>query len=193
MAPLPTIADTFRCALIWNPVGGINVRNVLHVHAPASTSSDVADALNAAWTNGMWKPIAGVMLLPQMEIIKLDGSSSTEVFAVDPLQGGDASGDIIPAAAAVVSLKTPQRGPRGRGRVYMGMMTESSLNDGLVLSSLLSDTLTGWQGFLSSLQGTIAGGGLCVASYVHADQHPVTGLRIDRIAGTVRHRQDQLR
>jgi hypothetical protein len=131
------------------------------------------------------------MLLTSMEILPLDGTSASTTHAVSPTQGGDQASQIVPEACLVLSLHTPQRGARGRGRVYIGPICEGIMANGLVDGTVESDTVTAWGAFQTSVNG--AGVTWVVASYRHADQHPIIGLRADAVCGVQRRRLNQLR
>jgi hypothetical protein len=52
---------------------------------------------------------------------------------------------------------------------------------------------TAWGAFASALSDPDAGPVLGVASYVHADFHAESSIRVDSLVATQRRRQDQLR
>lgn len=191
MPPLPTIADVYRCTFVHFGASLDSV-NVLHFRAASATVADVAagiqEGLDAA------NPFDGIPLsftTPAVEILPLDGSSATATF---PITGanGTGGGDFIPAACFVVSLRTAQRGPRGRGRVYVGPLVESLNHDGKLLTADATGLADNWRDFIDGCAGATPSVQLVVASYVHADAHDVVSHRVDIPLGTQRRRQQSL-
>jgi hypothetical protein len=197
MAPLPVIPDVFRITLRWSMVSGVRPVNVFHVRAPASTAADVANDVRTAILAGfspqnMFRPMASGYTLEEFDVLPLDGTSP--VFQKNMLPDniiGGSTGEIIPQAAAVISLKTTIRGARGRGRMYLGPTTEGTDTAGLIDGPIAAATLTGWGNFIASLSAS--GSDLVIASYVHSDAHDVLNVRVDSVVGTQRRRADQLR
>ena len=191
------IADTYRVTLPWQDVGvtvGVKPVNVLHVHNPtaiaSSVATDIATVL-AAHAAAMFDTLYTGLTLPGIVVLPLDGVSSEIEEAVSGSPHGGGSGGVLPAVATVVSLHTAQRGSRGRGRVYVGPMGETQVSNGSVAGASLSTMLAGWGAFQGGLAAL--GSDFCVASYKHADQHPVSSIRLDTLCGTQRRRQNQLR
>jgi hypothetical protein len=56
----------------------------------------------------------------------------------------------------------------------------------------VGDTVAAWVAFENHLVAESPSIEMVVASYVHADAHSVTSISMRQIAGTIRHRQDQL-
>lgn len=188
MPPIPTITDVWRVTLNWGIAHGVAPRNVLHFSAPGLTDADIATALDANFTDEMWACVQQDWAFTTVDLLKLDGTSATRTEAVSA-QGSLTSGDWIVGAAGVISARTPQRGSRGRGRVYLGPLAESQLTNGLIPN--VSTKLAAWEAFRVAMQGD--GVPWVVASYVHADSHAVTSVQMDQIPGMVRRRNDQLR
>jgi hypothetical protein len=200
MPPLPTIANVFRIRWIFTRTDLAHPlpTNVFHVLAASgATEADVADSLNAAWAvptlGHMIGPLPTTLSPTAMGITELNGTSAEQIEAVTVVASGSGSGNVIPNQAAVVSFHTPQRGARGRGRIYLGPTTEDQVNDGKLDSASAAQLLDGWGDFIAALPGQSPSLELVVASYVHADQHAVTSHRVDSIVGTQRRRLDQLR
>lgn len=196
MAPLPVIANVFRVSMPWQ--GGIvHPVNVFHVKsATSSTASDVGDAIDEALlglTGDPWNSIHEDYTCPTLEIIELDGASATFAKNLDHIPQGAATGPEVPNTCGVVSFHTDQRGSRGRGRMYVGPVGEDIINDGELQPSNAADMLTGWEELITNLPSSTPSLQLVIASYVHADSHQVTSVRVDNILGTQRRRQDQLR
>jgi hypothetical protein len=197
MPVLPTITGVHRVTLNWRPLGGINFRNVLHVRGTSLTASQVGTQMDAALsvgqTNGMFEGLSTLLSCVQIDILPLDGTSPTFSKTISTITGGGGSGEYTPAVAAVVSLKTGQRGSRGRGRFYGGPIPEAGQENGVLNATRVTDMTTGWNAFVAALIAGSPSLHLVVASYKHADAHDVTSIRVDSILGTQRRRQDQLR
>lgn len=188
MPPLPTIANTFRVTFNWGSAHGVTPRNVIHVRAALLDEQGVADALAASFNDDMWILVQQDYAFSSIDVLKLDGTSATQTIAI-AAQGSLTSGDSIPEGSGIVSLRTAQRGARGRGRVYLGPIAESKQAQGVVVSP--NTTSTAWETFRDDLEGE--GAALVVASYVHADANDVTNIICDPIIGTQRRRLLQLR
>lgn len=198
MPVLPTIADLYRVTIVWNDVVGVSPRNVLHIHQASGSEAQVAAAFASAYTHAIatdnpWAPMGSDYITNFIEVLKLDGSSATQTEPLGLSIGGSGSGQIIPASAAVMSLHTGQRGARGRGRQYVGPTTEGNSINGTIDTALQLQFVSGWEKFQEGLGLASTPASLHVASYVHADSHEVTSFRADRVLGTQRRRQDQLR
>lgn len=188
MPVLPTIADVFRVTLNWNAAHGFSPRNVCHFQAVTGTEADVVAALEASWDDAMWHAVQQDWAFTSVDVLKLDGVSATQTFPVTA-QGSLTSGDWVVGTAAVLSLHTAQRGSRGRGRMFLGPIAEARLIGGRVSPS--NDIVVGWGAFIASMisEGVPMG----VASYAHADFHPITSHRIDSVPGQQRRRNDAQR
>jgi len=187
---LPTIPDVFRCTLNWQTTGGVTAHNVLHFYAPSKNEQDVADALQDNITSNMFNFIANGVELDSVDVIDLGSIASTLEHNFSPKIDGQGTGDLIPNNAAVLALRTDVRGPRGRGRIFIGPVCEGQLNDAFVDGTYKAALLTAWGVFKTAMQAD--GVDLHVASYVHEDSHVVTSFSMRDVAGTMRRRQNQL-
>jgi hypothetical protein len=196
---LPVIANVLRCALEWTDSGatvGVRPVNVFHVHYVTGTASDAAgDVADALATSGsdMFDVLYTGLEVNSISVLPLDGTTATFDQPIGATIAGGGAGGIVPQVCTVVSLHTAQRGSRGRGRVYVGPMGETQIADGHVSSGSANTMLVAWGQFHDDLLASPSGAELAIASYVHADAHPVTSLRIDSVLGTQRRRQNQLR
>lgn len=194
--PLPVIADVFRVTFDWSTSGGVTPRNVIHVqdlgHArsEADVGSDIGEVLGSV--AHLFECVKDSYTLGQLTVIKLDGSSASVVVPFSTTNG-QASGDIIPASSGVLSLRTEVRGPRGRGRLFLGPVGEGAQAGGILSSGVVSDMQAAWLTAADELQSLSPGLPLVVASYKHGDAHPVSNIIMDPVCGTQRRRQTQLR
>lgn len=193
--PLPVIANTYRIALIWNRHSGVAPVNVFHVRdtAPTHTDTQVGNAVWAALDNEMFTGINTAHEVHDMLVTNLTAANAAT--SVPNLAGnhGQSTGDSIPNLCALMSLHTAQRGSRGRGRCYVGPITETAQADGIFDATKAATMLTGWNNFIAALVANTPHLELVVASYRHADAHSITSIRVDSVCATQRRRQDQLR
>lgn len=195
MPPLPVIAGIFRVTLNWNSDGGITPRNVLHIQTATGDEEEVADALHTALVANVdaVQMISINYAVVTYDVLKLDGSSATvTVNAPDDDARGGASGQIMPSTATVLSMRTAQRGPRGRGRLYLGPAAEGLADAGYVPLTQRSTTPAAWQALNEDLLASPIAAGIYVASYVHGTAVPVTSFSVRPPFGTQRRRQNQL-
>lgn len=197
--PLPVITGVYRVTLNWNIYNGIRPANVLHFYMPSGDEDDLranidSAILATASPSHMFHPLPGNYTCDNIDILKLDnGSASQTRDLAHPWVGGRATNaDMSPAIAAVVSLRTTQRGPRGRGRVFVGPVAEDSAGSGILSSTSQGLMLSAWRDFQDSLEAATPVTHLCVASYAHDDQHIVTSIHVPSTLATQRRRQDQL-
>jgi len=196
--PLPVIADVYRLELNWvNLTGGPSVANVLHLKSTAAAdAADVAaafDAANSGLTGDPWDAMSDNYTMPVLGVIKLDGTSATVEHTMSHIPQGGATGDKIMQACAVMSIRTHQRGPRGRGRQYIGPIGEDKQHDGSIETASKTAMRTGWLEIFTALE---TGSPSClpgVASYTHADFNELSQFFIDDKCGTQRRRMDAVR
>lgn len=194
--PTPTISNVWRVVLLWNGVAGITPRNIFHVRTLTSDVADLAGFINDAFQDAaaaadQFHGKHGSDKLTAFSLQPLDGATAATDWPVTPNITPPGTGEVVPSTCSVVSFKTAQLGPRGRGRMYVGPLIEGDQADGVTSTTLRTQQLAGWDTFIDSLDGN--GVKLVVASYAHADAHDVVTVRIDRLIGNQRRRQDQLR
>jgi hypothetical protein len=193
MAPLPTIGNCVRVALNWSSSGGIKPVNVFHLITSSTNETAIGEALDDAFvtaTSEAWAFTHSSYECESYTITLLDGSSAGQVIPTGTPFSGGGTGGLVPQVAAVLSLRTIQRGARGRGRLYMGPVGETDIDAGLLDSNKVDDVLAAWDQVEASLASNSMS--LGVASYVHADVHGVSSISMRSQAGTQRRRQDQL-
>lgn len=198
MPTLPVIADCYRVTIPWIGSTGPQPRNVFHVTSASSDvlqiGADIGDAFHdARATAEPFVCLSDDYLTNELEILPLDGATATVTCPIATSLPGVASGQKIPQSCMVMSFHTPHRGARGRGRMYIGPITESCQDAGLIDTSKATEAVDAWGLFITALATKATAPLLVVASYVHADVHTVTSLRADAVTGTQRRRVDQLR
>lgn len=192
MATLPIIADTYRCALNWRHTNGQTAANVIHIRKAASTAAAVAAGIDANVTAAMWQPLSNGASVQEVRVTPLDGSTATTILAVTGAKWtGGTAGDYTPAAAVLISLRTPFRGRSYRGRLFLPYLTETYQSNGSLDATARSNAQTAWDTFYSALN---AGGFLwVVASYKLAIANSATARIVESAIATMRPRQSRLR
>jgi len=175
--------------LTWTNATGSpeSVHNVLHFDGNTGDESDLCTSfvteLTAVADNALIA-LSEDYQLTSLTAIPLDGTSGgTTVSVIGP--SGFATGDYIAQGCQVLSMYTGRRGPRGRGRMYIGPVGESVQEDGHVAVTAAVFT-NAWQTVFDAMSGL--GADLVVASYAHADAHPVTSLAMHSPLFTQRRR-----
>lgn len=193
MGALPVIADVIRTTIHREDGQGRSANNVLHFE---STGYDVA-ALNtnlqASVTRTLWDPIWAGYGAITLNYLPLDGTSATTTIIPTTMLDftGEGTGELIPAEAALIKLRTGQRGRSHRGRIYLGGIGEDRNVNGAITTATVTELQSDWTDFVDDM--ATAGTPLVVASYKLATAHTVTSIVAETIAGTQRRRQSQLR
>jgi len=198
MAALPVIADVYRVVLLWTSAGGPTPVNVFHVRC--TDTGDVSaivgkiGSAHAGLTTG--EPFEGMsnnFTVTGCDITPLDGTTASTTQDLGTEITGSGTGDIIPNMAAVESFQTTVRGPRGRGRMYIGPIGEATQSDGTLSGGVASGMTTGWANLIAAMAAGSPSVQLVVASYVHGDANDVVSNRTDALVGSMRRRLDALR
>jgi len=193
MAPLPTIPNVVRLDFDWPSVSGVKPHNTLHVLTNSTDLEQIALDVGTAYSataDSPWTPMYSGYTISTIDVTPLDGSTARQTHPLGTSMGGAGTGGLLPAVAALVHFSTNRRGPRGRGRQYIGPVGEAGVSDGLMLSpTLVTDA---WNEFNDNLAETDSLMSLCVASYTHSDVHGVTGIVCKTPVATQRRRQRQL-
>jgi len=179
----------------WNQVAGIKPVNIFHLITNSDSEEDIAAAIDEAMVtagSGLFEMVNEDFLLDTWTITLLDGHSAGQTIPVDSTIGGQATGNPVPQVAGVLSMHTPQRGPRGRGRMYLGPVGEGVIVSGLIDESVVNSCTSAWESFRAQIAATDITGSLGVASYVHEEVNGVTSVSMRRVTGTQRRRNDRL-
>lgn len=184
----------------------------MHFSAASTDTLALKNAIDANVTTAMWQGCSLGTGVYQLSITPLDGSSATQIYSVSGTKwaGGGTAADYIPAAAAVVSLRTAKRGRRYRGRVYIPYPSETLCANGS-FTATPSSAQTAWDAFRSAMATALFP--MVVATYGHSlhrtknpgggytltpvtwtpDSTPVTATTVEQALGTQRRRQSRLR
>lgn len=188
--PLPIISSVMRVTFNQVPASGHATHNVLHFTTSgneAALAADIDTALGtlAADSHLFWC-LPSAWKCTTIDILPLDGSSTTTPFILSNDQQGGASGAAIYQASGVVSHYTAQRGSRGRGRSFLGPVAEDAQANGVLDATGKGLMQTAWGAFRAAVAG--AGSDLVVASYQHADANLVTSETVQGYIATQRRR-----
>jgi len=185
----PVIANTYKFAQIWTGAPGVDhdVVNTYHFRFSSGTVEDVVNQFRSAFEDEMPTMLSVIHSSQQWtrcDVLKLDGTSATQVFSVDALAGTGGT-DTIPQGAVVYTHHTAQRGSRGRGRNYYGPVCEAAQENGLGFWNTDNARLE-----QLALQSSMALADVewVVASYLHSDAHPITSFACSPYLHTMRHR-----
>lgn len=204
---LPILPTVFRVAINHGNGTSVVQTNVIHVSSAVLSPTQVLTALDGAAAVGMFDGVTSALSTHSAVVTKLDGQTpSIEGTLVNPAWTGTGTGTGSPASAAVVTLKTPQRGRRHTGRVFIGWIAESAMADGSLDVAVRATMAGAWQTFVANL--VTAGIPLQVTSYGHDGTAPppppvrpafaastvgVTLTLVGSVLGTQRRRQSRLR
>lgn len=192
MPPLPIIPGTFRISLIGNTDGGITPVNVFHISTASDNVAEIAEALIAAMDVPILLPMHANFNPVRLDILPLDGATPTASFPIEiTLAAG--TGEYIPEAACVVSLRTSARGPHARGRMFIGPLSENTTNGGFIVESVVNDLTDNWGEWVTNMGTGDVPMGLVVASYVDEVARIVMGFTVRSGQATQRRRLLQQR
>jgi hypothetical protein len=170
-----------------------HAHNVMHFEAPTATEADVFAAFTAHRTTAMWAPVADVAVITSLDIIKLDGTSSSLSFDTGGGSGwhSTAGSAWLPQGSGIIKLATGLRGRSNRGRVYLPFLAESSQSSGFLDPGITTPTTAAWVTFANDMASDNAA--LGVASYKNATWHQAVNVICESATGTQRRRQRQNR
>ena len=193
MPHLPVIPNCFRVTLNWSSIQGANPANVMHFSSSSGDEDSLAAALDASWENGQFGVVSSGTSVIQYAILALDGVSATRFYVPDPANSegldGQTGGHPLPSMAICVAFQTTERGPRKRGRIYLGPISEDSVNGQAFVG--VDTTVIGnqWSAFNDNLVGTADAWLHGVASYKSGGVFTgIQAYRCDTFPATMRRR-----
>lgn len=193
---LPVIDDTFRVTWEFASYQGVTPRVIQHYRTSTSDGEELGVALWEEAVDSLFFPMHESFEPEQLSIIRLDGSSATVVVpksSHSTAQLCATTGEIIPSAAAVMSWRSLIRGPKGRGRSYIGPVSESACENGFLIGDATTLMPLAWGTFFTALGARDPSIGPVIASYVHSEAYLIQNANLNLVLGTQRRRQDQLR
>jgi hypothetical protein len=155
----------------------------------------VADSLWLTLVDGQFGPMLSAHEPQSISLTRLDGTSAT--FISNRPEGSLTlclgTGQMMPSVAAVVSLRTKIRGPKARGRQYVGPIVEQAQENGVMDPTTRVNLQNAWVQYANDLRELDPEIALVVASYTHAESYLVDSINVDTLTGNQRRRQGQLR
>lgn len=190
---LPVIENVYRVTWNFTTYQGITPRIINHYFVATGSEADLVTALDSNKVNGMFAPMNTGFTPASIDVLPLNGTSPTSNHTLDltswePCEG---TGEPVPEACYILTLHTGQRGPRGRGRMFIGPASESNIDSGLVTGEAPEDLQGAWVDFMEAITGD--GVELVVASYVNEDFNTVLGTLVQPYVGMQRRRLLQVR
>ena len=195
MAPLPIIENAVRVGINWSASAGIRPVNVFHLITDSQSEVAIGAALDSAFDAPAGNPFSIVMANFQIEswaITLLSSSSATQIVPCTETITGSGGGNMIPQVAGVLSMRTSERGSRGRGRLFLGPVGEADADAGLMSSGIPAGTVAAWNTVADELAADPLNISFGVASYVHQEIAGVQTFSMRRAFGTQRRRQNQV-
>jgi hypothetical protein len=196
MGSLPVISHCFRVEFPFDNGLGSTAANILHFTcADTSNVNDIVDKLRTA-TGGisdpLWKAMSSNYSASNVFITPLDGVTAGSDVGWTGGIGGGSTGDAIPNLALVMSWHTGHRGSEGRGRTFIGPITEGIQTGGIIDTAILTAAATSWGDWHANMQTGTPSVVPVVASYKHAVARPIVSIRADRKAGSMRRRLERV-
>jgi hypothetical protein len=190
---LPVIANVIRTTISRLDGQGRSAHNVMHFHSDSYSVSGLDTALQANVDRAMWDPVWEGYGAITLNYLPLDGTSATTTVIPTTMTDwtGEGTGELIPASAALIKLKTGLRGREHRGRIYLGGIAESVQSAGAIASATVTELQSKWSTFVEDMFTSSCP--LLVASYKLATASEVQFITAETMAGTQRRRQTQLR
>lgn len=177
--PYPVIADIYRVAFELGTSLGPVASNILNLKSTLGSASDLGDELEATIPSvNPWSYVSSGYDIPSLSITPLDGVSSATAHTCAQIAGTQ-SGETVPESAACIGIQTGVRGSQARGRIYIGPLTESSINSGQIQSGTLAGLVTAMDAFVNALGSADPPILVGVASYKHAIWRQLTSFRVD--------------
>jgi len=196
LPPLPVLTDVWRIANHYT-CGEANFVNIWNMQDDGSSpdSSQVAAAFIAAYDqaspSSMRALHSSAVTLGEVEVTPYDGATPTAVFQrAAGVHGTGATPPVAAQVAGILSIQSTRRGPRGRGRHYIGGLPAGLLDaDGARWGTSWVTDANSWYGnFETTLLAGSPGLQPVVVSLVHSDFHQELLMTPRRGIGTIKKR-----
>jgi hypothetical protein len=144
-----------NCAMIrlnWNLTNTKVAHNILYASWSGTPSLTVAlaDSLKTAFVGGAtWTTLAGFIpsttSLASVTLQDVRTATATEITSIAAATPGGAGGAAIPDEVALcLTLRTANRGPSGRGRIYVPGWAINAIGAGGVVGAAIVAALSAW-------------------------------------------------
>lgn len=189
--PLPVVQDAIQATLVWDDVDAPrSATTTLHFLDMAGTSTvqQLMTAIEARVLANMWVVLPTNAHVTSINFTPLDGTSAGTSIATSggAKWAGTGSNDCILQGACVISLKSLQRGPRGRNRIFLPWVSEGAQLNGTLTAASVALMQTAWNTFRTNM--ALDGFPLIAVSGVHSDEHTVTSVVVRPYVRTQRRR-----
>jgi len=186
MAPLPTITGVFRITLEWTLPESAKAANVFHIFATTDDETEVSTAVQANLDPDQFYGSSSSAHLTGVDVIALDGTSTTFHQTLDGSFTGLGGSDYIAQGATIVSFGTGLRGRSNRGRMFLPALAEDRQDGGIVAFGAVSTMQVAWDNWVDNMRAAFMIP--VVASYRHHTAPEITTVTIRDRCGTIRHR-----
>lgn len=154
-----------NCALFrlnWTLGDGKTAHNICYgayTGSPALSVTQANSGMSFLTSGGVWTALAAFIhptcLLASVTLLDVRSNTGTEITSTLPAVPGTSTGTALPdEVAANITLRTANRGPSGRGRVYIPGWATNALGAGNVIAAGAVTALNNWAS--SILPGAIA-------------------------------------
>jgi hypothetical protein len=157
------LPNAARVTLNWTLGDGKIAHNVMYASYTGTPvlALSTANAILAAITTGAnWTALAAFMAttasLSGVTVLDVRDATHAPITSTGSAAPGTSASPALPdEVAAVVTLKTANRGPSGRGRIYIPGFATNALAAGNVIAAAAVTALTTWAN--TTLNGAIVG------------------------------------
>lgn len=201
-----TVAST-RVTLLFSLLDGAEEASTSFATAPQPSPGqqemeELAGIASAAFLADFWNSTAGGHFPTSTDFLGASVATyngqnelitSGSSLLVTPFPGNGPTLSLPPGTAEVVSLRTAQAGARGRGRMYLPALGNTSINvAGRIDSTVQQDLLAGMVAFFDSWNADLQTFPVGVASQAGSFVSTVTSVRVGNVFDSQRRRRDQL-
>src|SRR4029453_2524292 len=145
------IPNACRIRINWNLGDGKVAHNICYAQwngTPALTVA-LADSVKAALVNGAtWTALAAFIntatSLASVTLLDVRSATATEVTSAAAATVGAGTAALPDEVAVVLTLRTANRGPSGRGRIYIPGFAQAAMQSGNVISPGAVTAVTNW-------------------------------------------------
>ena len=189
--PLPVIANTVQATLVWDDIDAPRSATTTY-HFKDTTGGQTIASLHTAIENAtvanMWVVLPTNAHVVRINYTRLDGitAGSSANTAGGAKWAGTGSNDCILQGCCVVSLKSTQRGPRGRNRMFLPWVSEGAQLNGTLTAASVTLMQTAWNTFQTSM--ATANWPLTAISPLYSDEHLVSSIVVRPFVRTQRRR-----
>lgn len=150
--PLPLAVDTLKVTLVWRdatiPREASN--NLYFRDVPGTQDEDdLAVDLYDNFTAAMWTTVFDGGEVEALEIVRLNGTSATKLYALATAAKVRGAGgtDPILQGAHVITFRSDERGPANRSRIFLPWIAELQQVAGVLNAANVATMQAAWVAF----------------------------------------------